>query len=77
VKRLLALDPGDLNGPLDALDIARQQGRKGDAEKLVQRIESLYPGLRSSHVREFFRRIRKPEHQALLDQWFSRLALRE
>ena len=77
MKRLLALDPSNLNGLLDALDIARQQGRKGDAEKLLQRIEALYPGLRSSQVREFFRRIRKPEHQALLDQWLGRLALPE
>ena len=77
VNRLLALDPGNLNGLLDALDIARQQGRKGDAEKLLQRIEALYPGLRSSQVRELFSRIRKPEHRELLDQWLDRLALPE
>jgi adenylate cyclase len=74
VNRLLALDPSNLGGLLDALDIARQQGRKRDAEKLLQRIEALHPGLRSSQVREFSR-LRKPEHQELFDQWLSRLAL--
>jgi TolB-like protein/class 3 adenylate cyclase len=76
VSRLLALDPSNLGGLLDALYIARQQGRMGDAGKLLQRIEALHPGLRSSQVREFSR-LRKPEHQALFDQWLSRLALRE
>ncbi|MGY8684700.1 adenylate/guanylate cyclase domain-containing protein [Bradyrhizobium sp. UFLA05-153] len=77
VNRLLALDPNNLSGLLDALDIARQQGRNGDAEKLLQRIETLHPGLRSSQVRDIFRRVRKPEHQALFDQWLIRLALPE
>jgi hypothetical protein len=45
----------------------------GDAEKLLQRIEALYPDLRSSQVS----RLRKPEHQALFKQWLSRLGLRE
>jgi TolB-like protein len=76
VNRLLALDPSNIGGLLDALDIARQQGRKGDAEKLLQRIEALHPGLRSSQVREFSR-LRKPEHRELFDQWLGRLALRE
>jgi TolB-like protein/class 3 adenylate cyclase len=76
VNRLLALDPSNLGGLLDALYLARQQGRMGDAEKLLQRIEALYPDLRSSQVRELSR-LRKPEHQALFDQWLSRLALRE
>jgi len=81
VNRLLALDPSNLSGLLDALDIARQQGRNGDAEKLLQRIAALHPGLRSCQAREIYRdisrRLRKPEHQALFDQWLSRLALRE
>ncbi len=77
VNRLLALDPNNLGGLLDALDIARQQGRNHDVEKLLQRIEALHPGLRSSQVSDIFRRFRKPEHQALFDQWLSRLALRE
>jgi TolB-like protein/class 3 adenylate cyclase len=81
VNRLLALDPSNLSGLLDALDIARQQGRNVDAEKLLQRIEALHPGLRSSQVRDIYRdisrRLREPEHQALFDQWLSRLALRE
>jgi TolB-like protein/class 3 adenylate cyclase len=76
VNRLLTLDPSNLGGLLDALYLARQQGRMGDAEKLLQRIEALYPDLRSSQVRELSR-LRKPEHQALFDQWLSRLALRE
>ena len=76
VNRLLALDHNNLSGLLDALDIAGQQGRMGDAEKLRQRIEAVYPGLRSSQVRELSR-LRKPEHQALFDQWLSRLALRD
>jgi TolB-like protein/class 3 adenylate cyclase len=76
VNRLLALDPSNLGGLLDALYLARLQGRMGDAEKLLQRIEALYPDLRSSQVRELSR-LRKPEHQALFDQWLSRLALRE
>ena len=76
VNRLLALDPSNLGGLLDALYLARQQGRMGDAEKLLQRIEALYPDLRSSQVRELSR-LRKPEHQVLFDQWLSRLALRE
>jgi adenylate cyclase len=76
VNRLLALDPNNLAALLDAIDIAGQQGRTGDAGKLRQRVEALYPGLRSSQVREFSR-LRKPEHQALFDQWLSRLALRE
>jgi len=70
VNRLLALDHSNLGGLLDALDIARQQGRKGGAEKLLERIEALYPGLRSSQVCKFSR-LRKPEHQALFDQWFA------
>ena len=77
VKRLLALDPNNLSGLLDALDIARQQGRNSDAEKLLQRIEAVHPGLRSSQVRDIFRRLRNPEHQALFDQWLNRLALPE
>ena len=76
VNRLLALDPSNLGGLLDALYLARQQGRMGDAEKLLQRIEAVYPDLRNSQVRELSR-LRKPEHQALFDQWLSRLALRE
>ena len=74
-NRLLALDPNNLTALLDALSIARQQGRSGDAEKLLQRIEAAYPGLRSSQVRRLFRRFRKPEHQELFDRWLSSLAL--
>jgi adenylate cyclase len=75
VNRLLALDPNNLAALLDALHIARQQGRSGDAEKLLQRIEAVYPGLRSSQVRHLFRRFRKPEHQELFDRWLSSLLL--
>jgi hypothetical protein len=60
---------------INALSIARQQGRSGDAEKLLQRIEAAYPGLRSSQVRRLFRRFRKPEHRELFDRWLSSLAL--
>ena len=74
-NRLLALDPNNLTALLDALSIARQQGRSGDAEKLLQRIEAAYPGLRSSQVGRLFGRFRKPEHRELFDRWLSSLAL--
>ena len=74
-NRLLALDPNNLAALLDALSIARQQGRSGDAEKLLQRIEAVYPGLRSSQVNHLFGRYRKPEHQELFNRWLSSLPL--
>jgi adenylate cyclase len=77
VSRLLALDPNNLGALLDALDIAHQQGRNGDAEKLLQRIEAAYSGLRRTQVRAMFCNFRKSEHQALFDEWLNRLPLPE
>ena len=56
VNRLLALDPNNLGALLDALYLARQQGRSGDADKVLKRIEVVHPGLRRSQVRDMYPR---------------------
>ena len=73
-NRLLALDPNNLGALLDALYFANQQGRTTDAEKLLQRIETAYPGLRRSQVRDMYRRFRK-SHQDVFDRWLDGLQL--
>jgi adenylate cyclase len=75
VNRLLALDPDNLGALLDAVYLARQQRRSGDADKLLKRIEAVHPGLRQSQVRAMYPRLRKPEHRELFDQWLSTLQL--
>jgi adenylate cyclase len=75
VNRLLALDPNNLSALLDALYFACQQGRSVDVDKLLQRIEAVYPGLRRSQVRAIYPPLRKPEHQELIDRWLDSLPL--
>jgi adenylate cyclase len=75
VTRLLALDPNNLGALLDALYFAHQQGRNADAEELLQRIETVYSGLRRSQVRAIYPPFRKSEHRVLFDRWLDSLPL--
>ncbi|MHC2336748.1 adenylate cyclase [Bradyrhizobium sp. USDA 4454] len=77
VNRLLALDPNNLAALLDAIDIARQQGRNDDGQKLLERVQSAYPGLSRRRLRAMYPSFRKSEHQAKMDAWFNRLPLPE
>lgn len=73
VNQLLALDPNNLGALLDALYIAREQGRSIDAERLRQRLDTVYPGLRKAQIRDLFCRFRMPEHRELFDRWLAGL----
>ena len=76
-NRLLALDPTNLTGLLAALDVAHVQGRSADKADMLTHLRATYPDLRASHVKQIFKRYRKPEHQIKFDEFVNRLGMPE
>jgi TolB-like protein/class 3 adenylate cyclase/tetratricopeptide (TPR) repeat protein len=65
-RKLLALSPTDIHGIVALYAEAGRVGDIAEANKLLARIQSLYPHLRKQHLRQMYLRYRKPEHQAAM-----------
>jgi adenylate cyclase len=76
-NRLLTLDPLNLTGLLAVLDVETLRQHRREAAAIEARLRAAYPGLSSTDVGQIFRRYRKPEHQAMFDDFLKRLPLFE
>ena len=65
-KKLLAINPQDVSALVTLLGHAVRLGDTVEASKMLTRIQSLYPHLRKSHLRQMYLRFRKAEHQAAM-----------
>jgi adenylate cyclase len=76
-RKLLTLLPADVHAMGALHDDAVRTGDMEVANTTLSRIQSLYPHLRKSHLREQYLRYRKPEYNALLLKMIDRSHLPE
>jgi hypothetical protein len=65
-RKLLALSPTDVHGLVTLYSDAVRIGDVVEANKLLSRIQNLYPHLQKKHLKQMYLRYRQPEHQAAL-----------